>query len=82
MRIGERDDEPYLEIIPTSQSLVKVVDLTDKPEGERETEGLRLSREAINAKFDLANGPVARFLVIRISPDRPSRRCQHASHRR
>ena len=70
MRIGERDDEPYPEIIPTWQDLVKVVDLADKSEPERETEWLRLAREALNAKFDLAHGPVARFLLIRISPDR------------
>ena len=67
IRIGERNDEPYPEIFATPLSLVKVADLADRPENESDSEAFELAREG--ARFDLTQGPVAQFLLIRISPD-------------
>jgi len=69
MRIGERDDEPYPEIIPKQQGQISVVDLTDGRKSCLESEALRLMREATNVKFDLKRGPVSHFSVVRVSPE-------------
>ena len=67
MRIGERDAEPFPEIMSSSHGLVKSVDLSESPLEDREGEALRLSRAAMDTKFDLVEGPLTTLLLVRIS---------------
>jgi amino acid adenylation domain-containing protein len=68
MRVGDRDDDPYPDIMPTPPP-VRVVDLTAAPEESREEEALHLLRDQVRARFDLACGPIAGAMIVRIQSD-------------
>jgi amino acid adenylation domain-containing protein len=68
-RIGQRDGSPWVEILEPSESALEVADLTDTPLEARETEAHRVAAAWMPKPFDLARGPLARTLVIRLAPD-------------
>ncbi len=64
-----REGQPVQIIGPASPQLFTVVDLTELPPAERESEGKRLAeREAVRS-FDLSVGPLLRVCVVRLSPE-------------
>ncbi len=48
---------------------VPIIDLTAVPEGERESEALRLASEEGKKPFDLREGPLFRTLLVRLGPE-------------
>ena len=69
MRIGTRDDAPYPEIVSSTNDLIRVVDLSDLPQENREAEGLRLCRANLKMKFDFTKRPPAVLLLVRLAPE-------------
>ena len=67
MRIGDRDGEPYPEITAVPEDLVAVANLTALPDETREREGDRLSKQFTQDAFNLATGPLAKVLFVRLS---------------
>jgi amino acid adenylation domain-containing protein len=63
------DGQPVQMIHPYSAFQVPVIDLRSLPESEREAEGLRLAREDARQLFDLAQGPLLRFKLIRLKDE-------------
>ena len=68
MRIGERDGEPYPDIAATPEDMVTVTDLTSLPPEDSEREALRLAKALDQQTFDLVRGPLAKALLIQVSP--------------
>ena len=68
MRIGDRDGEPYAEITSVRDDLVTAADLATQPDVDSEREADRLSNEFMREAFDLATGPLAKVLFVRLSP--------------
>ena len=68
MRIGDRDGEPYPEISAVPGELVTIADLTALPDESRELEGDKLSKQFTQDEFNLATGPLAKVLFVRLSP--------------
>ena len=68
MCIGDRDGEPYPEIVAVPEDQVTVADLTALPDANREQEGDRLSKQFVHDPFDLVAGPLAKVLFVRLSP--------------
>src|SRR3984893_16583625 len=48
---------------------VPIIDLTETPEEERESEALRLASEEGKKPFDLRQGPLLRTLLVRLGPE-------------
>jgi amino acid adenylation domain-containing protein len=67
LRLGDKEGEPYPEISPLREDTVKIVDLAHLPRTEAEQEGERLCQEFIQTRFDLATGPVANALLVRLA---------------
>jgi amino acid adenylation domain-containing protein len=63
------EGEPAQVVAPPTESRLPFVDLSGLPEGEREAEARRLAAEEAAHPFDLAAGPVARTLLLRLSDD-------------
>ena len=64
-----RDGQPVQVIAPASPKLFSVVDLSELPSAERESEAKRLAdREAVQ-RFDLSRGPLLRVCVVCLSPE-------------
>ena len=68
MCIGDRDGEPYPEIAAVPEDQVTVADLTALPDTNREQEGDRLSKQFVHDPFNLVTGPLAKVLLVRLSP--------------
>src|SRR6185369_4688611 len=60
---------PRQVILPEAVVALPVIDLSILPETARETEGARLAAEEAARPFDLACGPLARMVLIRLQPD-------------
>src|SRR5262249_5968223 len=71
LRTCIRDDHglPRAEVRSFSGTAVRRVDLTGLPQAEREREADRLCAEAALTPFDLARGPMAAFLLVRLGAD-------------
>jgi amino acid adenylation domain-containing protein len=64
------EDGELLQLIaPESHLSLSVVDLTLIPDGERVAAGQRLAKEAGDAPFDLARGPLLRVGLVKLGPD-------------
>jgi amino acid adenylation domain-containing protein len=61
--------EPVQVIAPALELSTPVIDLTRWPDGVREAEAMRLSREEAQRPFDLTRGPLIRALLIRLRID-------------
>jgi amino acid adenylation domain-containing protein/thioester reductase-like protein len=59
--------QPVHRIQPHAPFPLPARDLRHLPVSEREDEALRLGREVVNTRFNLARGPLFRFLLIRIA---------------
>jgi amino acid adenylation domain-containing protein len=68
-RIGERGGQPSLEIAGTPPTQVEIVDLSDRPAETRDAETRRLAQRLLTTPFNLASGPLAAFLIIRLAAD-------------
>src|SRR5579859_2116364 len=62
--------EPRQVVLPGSSLDLPLVDLTNIPGIDPETEALRIVSEEGKKPFDLGEGPLLRSLVIRLGPDR------------
>jgi len=61
------DGQPVQMIHPAPTVTLPVVDLQHLPEAEREAEAHRLAAEEVQRPFDLANGPLQRATLMRLS---------------
>jgi len=61
------DGEPVQVILPSANVTVPFVNLSTLPDEQRQTEARLLVTEEIERPFDLASGPIARALLIRLS---------------
>jgi amino acid adenylation domain-containing protein len=68
-RIGERDGQPWLEILETSQTRIDILDLSDGPAATREATALRTAEALLSSPLDMAQGPLAVFLLTRLAAD-------------
>ncbi len=68
-RIGERDGAPWLEITEAARAATEFVDLSDQASALVAEAALRLANELRRTEFDMARGPLAKFLLVRISGD-------------
>jgi amino acid adenylation domain-containing protein len=67
--IGERDGQPWLTIFETSAVPVDVFDLSEHPAEERQAAARRAGEALLCRSFDMANGPLAAFLILRLGED-------------
>lgn len=67
---GTRDGEPVQIISADVRPALTVVDLRDRPFAQRRFELQRLRRQELNRPFDLAAGPLARFVLISMEDER------------
>ncbi|MEU1026978.1 condensation domain-containing protein, partial [Streptomyces sp. NPDC005904] len=56
-------------VLPHRHRALPVVDLTALPAAERQAEAERLARVDAGERFDLAEGPLVRFLLLRVAAD-------------
>jgi len=63
---GTHGDLPVQFVQPSVEVELPIIDLSTRPEEERETESLRLAREEANRPFDLTAGPLLRAMLIRL----------------
>jgi amino acid adenylation domain-containing protein len=63
------DGEPVQEIVAERELALPLVDLGSLADSEREAEALRLAREEVRNRFDLARGPLIRARLLRLSGD-------------
>ncbi|WP_309030194.1 non-ribosomal peptide synthetase [Streptomyces alfalfae] len=64
-----RDGRTVQRVLPHQHRALPVVDLTALPAGERQAEAERLARAEAGERFDLAEGPLVRFLLLRLAAD-------------
>jgi len=62
----ERNGEPIQLVLPPQPLALRVTNLTDLPESEREDEARRIAAEAARKTFDLARGPLLRAALLRL----------------
>ncbi|HEV7127292.1 MAG TPA: amino acid adenylation domain-containing protein, partial [Ktedonobacterales bacterium] len=62
------DGLPVQVISPPDLVPLRVIDLRDTVEPDRDLAALRLAREEVRRPFDLARGPLWRALVLRVGP--------------
>jgi amino acid adenylation domain-containing protein len=67
--IGERDGRPWLTISETSTVPVDVLDFSLQPSAERLAAARRAGEALLRRPFDLASGPLAAFLILRLGDD-------------
>ena len=65
---GEDDGEPLQRVSPPALKVLPRIDLDGLPEPRRETLALRLAAEEARRPFDLAEGPLARIILLRLGP--------------
>ncbi|MEG4235326.1 amino acid adenylation domain-containing protein [Microcoleus sp. Pol11C3] len=61
------DGQPVQVIAPELTLPLKIVDLQNIPSAKREAEALHFSEREINYHFDLANGPLIKATLVRLS---------------
>jgi amino acid adenylation domain-containing protein len=69
MRIVERDGSPTTELLGSSGAQFEVVDLGHLKGAEREMQMTRLRADCLRGSYNLAAGPLSRFLLIRLDRD-------------
>jgi amino acid adenylation domain-containing protein len=69
LRIRNEDGNPRAEIMEGVASAVRFADVSELPPELREPEAVRLAGARGHEPFDLARGPMVRYLVVRIAPD-------------
>ena len=62
------NDQPVQVIQAPTQFHLPVVDLSTLPNEERERQSARLAQQVASRRFDLANGPLLRLALLRMSP--------------
>ncbi len=62
-------DEVRQVVLPDVDIKIPVIDLTEVPEGERESEALRIASEESKKPFDLIEGPLLRAVAFRLGPE-------------
>jgi amino acid adenylation domain-containing protein len=67
--IGERDGRPWLTISETSTVPVDVLDVSEHPAEERQEAARRVGETLLRRPFDMGNGPLAAFLILRLGDD-------------
>ena len=65
----EQDGEPMLHIAPSVDMPVPVVDLTHLSQPQAETKLKRLARELRDKPYDLAQPPLCRFTLVKLSEE-------------
>jgi amino acid adenylation domain-containing protein len=68
--IEMRDGRLLIVVKPDLELKLPLVDLTDRPEEEREAAALHIATEDARIPFDLACAPLLRARVVRLAPDR------------
>ncbi len=68
-RIGEREGEPYAEILAPAPAALEVVDISAQPAEARDAEARRRAEEWLPSSVDLAQGRLAAYLLVRRAPD-------------
>jgi amino acid adenylation domain-containing protein len=68
--IEMRDGRLLIVVKPELELKLPLVDLTDRPEEEREAAALHIATEDARLPFDLACAPLLRARVVRLAPDR------------
>ena len=63
------DGEARQVVLSDMDVRIPIIDLADIPEGERESEALRIASEEGKKPFDLSEGPLLRAVVVRLSHD-------------
>ena len=63
------DGEARQVVLSNVDVQVPIIDLTDTPEGERESKALRIASEEGKKPFDLCEGPLLRATLIRLGPE-------------
>ncbi len=63
------DDEVRQVVLSDLAVKVPIIDLTEIPEGERESEALRIASEESKRLFDLSEGPLFRVVVFHLGPE-------------
>ena len=66
---GSDEGTPFQRILNQTLTAIPIVDLSAKPEDEREPEARRLAAEEINQPFDLTQGPFLRVKLIKVDED-------------
>ena len=64
-----KDGQPQQIISPASTLTLPVIDLSELPKAEREAEVQRLALEAFRQPFDLAQAPLLRISLLRLSEE-------------
>jgi len=64
------DGEPVQVIAEPQAQRLEVIDLSDLPEPQRETEAERMANEEAQQPFDLTRGPLFRFRLVRLAEER------------
>jgi amino acid adenylation domain-containing protein len=67
--IDERDGQPWLTISETSTVPVNVLDISQHPAEERLVAARRAGEKLLRTPFDMASGPLAAFLILRLGDD-------------
>ncbi|HEV3510904.1 MAG TPA: amino acid adenylation domain-containing protein, partial [Candidatus Sulfotelmatobacter sp.] len=62
--------EPRQIVLSDREITIPLVDLTDIPDENRETEALRVVSEEGKKPFDLCEGPLLRCLLVRLGPEK------------
>jgi amino acid adenylation domain-containing protein len=65
----EEDGIPFQVVLPRLDLDVPLIDLSHLSAGAREAEALRLATAEARRPFDLVEGPLVRFVVIRLAAD-------------
>ena len=68
-RIVENNGQPWLELLNTSRVGVDSVDLSTHPADRRDEEVRLLGESLLKTPFNMAQGALAAFLIIRLAPD-------------
>jgi amino acid adenylation domain-containing protein len=63
------DGQPVQQLLAPWTPGLDVMDLSDRPEPEREAEALRIATEEARRPFALDRGPLTRFRLIRLAPN-------------
>ena len=67
--ISEHDGSPRAKLLETSEAAVEVVDLRQTPAASREAAARRLIDALLRRPFDMARGPLVRFLIVRLTAE-------------
>src|SRR5262249_17126964 len=65
-RFADVDGEPVQIVMPVQQQSLQVLDLSELPANERETEAARLAQEEAHRPFDLSQGPMLRASILKL----------------